>query len=420
MSKCYFNGILLPSIPSEILTTYPTAIIVKNNSSGYYDLIVSEGHWSYNSNNNTLNNPLTSTSYLYRISIQNSAEYVEWEFYKLSTNVYELDENKMMIWSNNTILNGDTIYFPRCAIFEFSENKIKINDITLPPIPLEVFTNNPYCWIRYANSSKRYSLYLSSARWYLNGNTVNTVTDAKQYEYWILSTDINDTWHSRGTLEGVTVDGTTTIGFWSLQDIENIATKEIFLFATDVIEVPFMTKYLVRDNETIYTITDNTLVEVSGELNADLFINNGVDTIPNGDLIKNLTRPEVLCWSNKTEVQTLKATVKGVPKSPQSIISEKIDLMSSGIKGINGVIVDCKGDVVFTISFDNKATWKFFNGTTWQVAETEINGMNKEQFEAITESQYQTEYEQASCLYIRAVLQNETQSLTSVKIDFIN
>ena len=69
MSKCYFNGILLPNIPSEILTTYPTAIIIKNNSSGYYDLIVSEGHWSYNSNNNTLNNPLTSTSYLYRISI---------------------------------------------------------------------------------------------------------------------------------------------------------------------------------------------------------------------------------------------------------------------------------------------------------------------------------------------------------------
>ena len=420
MSKCYFNGILLPNIPSEILTTYPTAIIIKNNSSGYYDLIVSEGHWSYNSNNNTLNNALTSTSYLYRISIQNSTEYVEWEFYKLSTNVYELDENKMMIWSNNTILNGDTIYFPRCAVCEFSENKIKINDITLPPIPLEIFKNNPYCWIRYATNSKRYYLYLSSARWYLNGNTVNTVTDAKQYEYWILSTDINDTWHSRGTLEGVTVDGTTTIGIWSLQDIENIVTKEIFLPATDAIEVPFMTKYLVRDNETIYTITDNALVEITGELNADLFINNGIDTIPNGDLIKNLTRPEVLCWSNKTEVQTLKATVKGIPKLPQCIISERIELMGSGIKGINGVIVDCKGDVIFTISFDNEATWKFFDGTAWQVAETEINGMNKEQFEAITESQYQTEYEQASCLYIRAVLQNEAQSLTSVKIDFIN
>ena len=412
MSKCYFNGILLPSIPSE----YPTAIIVKNNLSGYYDLIVSEGHWSYNSNNNTLNNALTSTSYLYRISIQNSTEYVEWEFYKLSTNVYELNENKMMIWSNNTILNGDTIYFPRCAICEFSENKIKFNDIILPPIPLEIFKNNPYCWMLFSNTSKRYYLFLSSARWCLNGNIVNTVTDVKKHVY---RTDINDTWQSYGTTNGVELND-TKIGIWSLQDIENTATKEIFLSATDAIEIPFMTKYLVRDNETIYTIADNTLVEIVGELNADLFINSGIDTIPNGDLIKNLTRPEVLCWSNKTEVQTLKATVKGVPKLPQSIISEKIDLMGSGIKGINSVIVDCKGDVVFTISFDNKATWKFFDGTAWQVAETEINGMNKEQFEAITESQYQTEYEQASSLYIRAVLQNEAQSLTSVKIDFIN
>ena len=420
MTKCYFNGILLPSIPAEILTTYPAAVIIKNNLSGYYDLIVSEGHWSYNSNNNTLNNALTSTSYLYRISIQNSTEYVEWEFYKLSTNVYELDENKMMIWSNNTILSGDTIYFPRCAICEFSENKIKINDITLPPIPLETFTNNPYCFIVFSNTSKRYYLYLSSARWYFNSNIVNTVTDATKYVYGILSTNTNDTWRSYTITKDIEVDGTTIIGVWSLQDIENITTNEIFLSATDAIEVPFMTKYLVRDNETIYTFTDNALLEVFGELNADLFINNGVDTIPNGDLIKNLTRPEVLCWSNKTEVQTLKATAKGIPKLPQSIISEKIDLMSSGIKGINSATVDCKGDVIFTISFDNKATWKFFNGTSWQVAETETNGMNKEQFEAITESQYQTEYEQASCLYIRATLQNEAQSLTSVKIDFIN
>ena len=417
MSKCYFNGILLPSIPSEILTTYPTAIIVKNNLSGYYDLIVSEGHWSYNSNNNTLNNALTSTSYLYRISIQNSTEYVEWEFYKLSTNVYQLDENKMIMWSNNTILNGDTIYFPRCAICEFSENKIKFNDVILPPIPLEIFTNNPYCWILFSNTSKRYYLFLSSARWCLNGNIVNTVTDTKKYAYRISST--NDKWDSYGTTNGVELNN-TKMGIGSLQDIENIATKEIFLSATDAIEVPFMTKYLVRDNETIYTITDNALVEVVGELNADLFINNGIDIIPNGDLIKNLTRPEVLCWTNKTEVQTLKATVKGVPKLPQCIISERIDLMGSGIKGINSVTIESKGDVVFAVSFDNKATWKFFDGTMWQVAETEINGMNKEQFEAITESQYQTEYEQASSLYIRAVLQNETQSLTSVKIDFIN
>ena len=420
MSKCYFNGVLLPSIPSEILTTYPAMIIIKNNSSGYYDLIISEGYWSYNSTNNTLNNALTSTSYLYRISIENSAEYVEWEFYKLSTNVYELNENKTILWSRSTILSGDTTYFPRCAICEFSENKIKFKDVTLPPIPAEFFAENPYCFIRYRASDNRYFLHMSPKTWVYSNNVIKTSeSEVIQQLYRIL--DINATsWSYYGT---VTLDYTLSDDVrvvWTLQDIDNIITGEGYFNATDAIEVPFKTKYLVRDNETIYTFTDNALLEVFGELNADLFINNGVDTIPNGDLIKNLTRPEVLCWTNKTEVQTLKATVKGVPKSPQSIISEKIDLMGGSIKGINSVAVECKGDVVFAVSFDNKETWKFFDGTAWQVAETEANGMNKEQFEAITESQYQTEYEQASCLYIRATLQNAAQSLTSVKIEFIN
>ena len=420
MSKCYFNGVLLPSIPSEILTTYPAMIIIKNNSSGYYDLIVSEGHWSYNSNNNTLNNALTSTSYLYRISIENSAEYVEWEFYKLSTNVYELDENKMIMWSNNTILNGDTIYFPRCAICEFSENKIKFKDVILPPIPAEKFAENPYCFIVYRGTSNRYYLYMCPKPFIYSNNSITTLeSEVTKQVYRILNINATSwSYYTAVTSPATLTDNDRVV--WTLQDIDNIITGEGYFNATDAIEIPFRTKYLVRDNETIYTFTDNALLEVFGELNADLFINNGVDTIPNGDLIKNLTRPEVLCWTDKTEVQTLKATVKGVPKLPQCIISEKIDLMGSGIKVINSATVDCKGDVIFAISFDNKETWKFFDGTAWQVAETEANGMNKEQFEAITESQYQTEYEQASCLYIRATLQSEAQSLTSVKIDFIN
>lgn len=420
MTKCYFNGVLLPSIPAEILREYSAAVIIKNNASGYYDLIISEGYWTYNSTNNTLNNALTSTSYLYRISIENSAEYVEWEFYKLSTNVYELNENKTILWSRSTILSGDTTYFPRCAICEFSENKIKFKDVTLPPIPAEFFAENPYCFIRYRVSDNRYFLHMSPKPWVYSNDSIKTSESEVIHQFYRIL-DINATsWSYYGALTSSYTLSDDVRVVWTLQDIDNIITGGGYLNATDAIEIPFRTKYLVRDNETIYTIADNALVEISGELNADLFINNGIDTIPQGDLIKNLTRPEVLCWTDKTEVQTLKATVKGVPKLPQCIISEKIDLMGSGIKGINSATVDCKGDVVFTISFDNKETWKFFDGTEWQVAETETSGMNKEQFEAITETQYQTEYEQASCLYIRATLQSETQSLTNVKIDFIN
>ena len=41
----------------------------------------------------------------------------------------------------------------------------------------------------------------------------------------------------------------------------------------------YLVKYLVRDVNTLYTITDGSLVEVSGELNSNLFIDNGIDTL---------------------------------------------------------------------------------------------------------------------------------------------
>ena len=47
MSKFYYNGILLPDIPTEHLATNPYAFIRKNNPSGYYDLILVNGKWYY-------------------------------------------------------------------------------------------------------------------------------------------------------------------------------------------------------------------------------------------------------------------------------------------------------------------------------------------------------------------------------------
>ena len=41
MAKFYYNGILLPDIPTEHLATNPYIWIRKNQSSGYYDLVLS-------------------------------------------------------------------------------------------------------------------------------------------------------------------------------------------------------------------------------------------------------------------------------------------------------------------------------------------------------------------------------------------
>ena len=183
--------------------------------------------------------------------------------------------------------------------------------------------------------------------------------------------------------------------------------------------IPKKPKYLIRNNDIIYTVQNNSLVEVVGDLNAQLFIDNGVDEIPSGTLLMTLSNPEVLCWTDAETLPTLTATVKGIPH-PQIVMSKEIDLMHGSIKGINGVTVDCKGDVLFAVSFDKKATWMMHNGTEFVEVSDKLAGMTKTEFEAITAEQWQPKYEASSDMYIRCTLFDETQSITTLNIDFIN
>ena len=183
--------------------------------------------------------------------------------------------------------------------------------------------------------------------------------------------------------------------------------------------IPKKPKYLIKNNDIVYTIQNDSLVEVVGDLNAQLFIDNGVDEIPSGTLLMTLSNPEVLCWTNSDKVPTLTATVKGMPQ-PQVIVSEEINLMDGSIKGIESVTIDCKGEPVFAVSFDKKASWIMHNGTEWVAVSDELSGMTKADFEAITTEQWQIKYEASSNMYIRCTLLDETQSLTSITLNFIN
>lgn len=199
---------------------------------------------------------------------------------------------------------------------------------------------------------------------------------------------------------------------------ENTGTKYIAIVEC-VQLIPKKPKYLIRNNDIIYTVQNNSLVEVVGDLNAQLFIDNGVDEIPSGTLLMTLSNPEVFCWTDAEKLPTLTATVKGIPQ-PQVIVSEEINFMDGSIKGIESVAIDCKGEPVFAVSFDKKATWMMHNGTEWVAVSDKLAGMTKTEFEAITTEQWQPKYEASSDMYIRCILFDETQSITTVNIDFIN
>ena len=114
MAKYYYNGVLLPKIPADVLAQHPYCWIRENKTTGYYDLNFANGVWYLRSDGALT--PSISTNYpYYRIPIETAMDYEEWEFYQTTSYAFALDENKLVLWASHDIPNGSTdatdIYF---------------------------------------------------------------------------------------------------------------------------------------------------------------------------------------------------------------------------------------------------------------------------------------------------------------------
>ena len=419
MAKFYYNGVLLPEIPSDVLAKYPICWIYLRPDGTNYRLLAGTKIW-YVSTRIYIE---SSTYVVYTATLSSDA----WVYETQYTDNGNFTLANGIKWSNHTIPNGSststTAYFPKCGVCQYTTKKLGYNGVTLPSIPTEHFATHPFVWIRKNLSSGYYDLCMDTAQWYYdNNNGIQPTASTTQYWYRIpiATAGACTEWEFyEETTGGYGVDESRVV-LWSLQDISNgkNSTTVYFNGTSPVVDLS-ITKYLVRNNDIIYTVTDGSLVEVSGEINSNLFIDNGVDVIPDGTLLMTLSNPEVLCWTDAETLPTLTATVKGIPE-PQVVVTKEIDLMHRSIKGINGVTVDCKGDVLFAVSFDKKATWMMHNGTEFVEVSDKLAGMTKTEFEAITAEQWQPKYEASSDMYIRCILFDKTQSITTVNIDFIN
>ena len=184
---------------------------------------------------------------------------------------------------------------------------------------------------------------------------------------------------------------------------------------------PYDKRYLIQSGATLYTVVDGALSELAeAELTAQTFLDYGVENIPDGALIVGLSNPDVLYWQDSTDdLPLLTATVTGVP-FPQTVISEKIDLTDSTIKGIESALATCEGDLIVAVSFDDKATWKAHNGTEWVTLSDDSTGMSKETLEAITFEQWNELYTGATGFYVRIALTDSAQSVEKIVFDFAN
>lgn len=174
-------------------------------------------------------------------------------------------------------------------------------------------------------------------------------------------------------------------------------------------------KYLVRNGSTIYTVTDGALVEVTGTLNADLFINSGIDTIPDGALLMTLSAPEVLCWTDGEKVPTLTATVQGMPQGTHEIISDEANVGHESVYGMASVEATASDGATFLLSFDGGMWMEYTNGS-WSASEA---GMTASELMAVPTDAWSSVINSANNMRLKAILDG-VDTVTQVKFNFNN
>ena len=297
-------------------------------------------------------------------------------------------------------VNGKTGYIPSVAeiiTINANKNKIYINDVLKCTYSTVTFTAGGNMWLL--------TSYVRS------GNSYDTLDNQAKVKLYSCKIYDGDTL-VRDFVPSVDTESGKAGLYDNVNDKFYTSKQDDFIYHISA-------KYLVRDGETIYTVSDGSLVEVSGEINSNLFIDNGIDTIPDGALLMTLATPEVLCWTDADTVPILTATVTGVPY-PQTIISEKIYLTDKSITGIESALATCEGDLIVAVSFDDKQTWKAWNGKQWATLSDDNTGMSKETLEAITFEQWNELYTGATGFYVRVSLLDITQSVEKIVFDFAN
>lgn len=110
MAKFYYNGVLLPEIPTNALATHPYAFIRNNTSSGYYDLLLAIQPFYYDESETRLVDDGGQVDLWYRIAISNASSATSWGATQSHTyKGWTIDANRTVLWTNtNVYIEGTT------------------------------------------------------------------------------------------------------------------------------------------------------------------------------------------------------------------------------------------------------------------------------------------------------------------------
>lgn len=179
-------------------------------------------------------------------------------------------------------------------------------------------------------------------------------------------------------------------------------------------------KIMIRDGNGLFTISDGVLQEIQ-PLNPfeDTFLTYGISEIINPNLLKNLSAPEILIYS-ENKVFDAQAKMTAYPNN-QIVLTREYDMGHESILGINSMTADVDGFVSITLTFDHNTTWWAFNGTEWTQT-IQDTGMTKEVLNAVTTEQWAALLKliEGSLVYRVSLVLDETSVLRRFDVDYIN
>ncbi len=247
----------------------------------------------------------------------------------------------------------------------------------------------------------------------VDGNVkVNTGTATSSYEQSF--TDGND-----HTLKfEYYKDGSNSSGY------DAVFINQLFFQTLDNALIQKTIKYLIQGSDgTLYKLSGNVLTALENQtLDGTNFLDNGMDSPPNGTWIADLPNAKVLYWQD-TLSETIPKITAALNANPpnQIILTWEADMNHESILGINSMTADIEGYVSITLTFDHNATWWKYDGTEW-IQTTQEDGMDVSTINAITTEQWANllTLVGGSLVYRVSFVLDETSVLKRFDVDYIN
>lgn len=298
---------------------------------------------------------------------------------------------------------------------------------------LKVNRRDGALWSLYREEGTLYNYYkFLKIRW-KGYSQYSTTATAYAVEYDVILWDTGDislhmisipTQYNTGTYSLTASSTYTYTVSTSSPDVTFKKTDTGFEVQNNIINLvaPYNRRYLVRDGEMIYTISNNTLTSLGSVTPTSiLFLNSGYDPVVNGmfdlSVLSGISNPELLYWHEETELvdNVTMLSIQGTPVLPQTIIYDSKTIPEgSTIKIIESAATD---DVLFTITFDSGTTWKYYDGNTWVIAESDSIGMNPNMLKSITEALW-AEVATSNVYQIRCALPSTTSMVYKIATDY--